>query len=366
LQLQDCSSSCLCSNTSSRNILVATIWSISLYHISTMRSSLAVAALLAQAVRSQPVISSDDTPLPLVIWHGLGDNYNGDGIKEVGEIAESVHEGTFVYPVRIGEDASSDRSASFWGNVTEQIQKVCDDFASHPILSTAPAIDALGFSQGGVFLRGYVERCNQPPVRSLVTFGSPHNGIVDFAACRPTDWVCKGAMALLKSNTWSSYVQGRLVPAQYYRDTDPDTGKPSDDYLQNSNFLADVNNERILKNTTYAANLATLENFVMYEFENDTTVVPKESSWFAEVNLTDVSVTPLKERAIFKEDWIGLKQLDKKGGLVFKTAPGQHMRLTDEVLIEAFEEYYGPLEKSKTKSKASPKLVKQKTYKLEF
>lgn len=328
-----------------------------------MRPSFALLALLSQAARSSPVSSTyDGTPLPLVIWHGLGDNFNGDGIKEVGEIADSVHEGTFVYPIGLGDDASADRSASFWGNVTEQVQQVCDDLASHPILSTAPAIDALGFSQGGVFLRGYIERCNNPPVRSLVTFGSPHNGIIDFAACGPTDWVCKGAMGLLKTNTWSSYVQGHLVPAQYYRDTDPDTGKASEDYLEYSNFLADVNNERILKNPAYGANLAKLENFVMYLFENDTTVVPKESAWFAEVNLTDVSVTPLKERAIYKEDWIGLKHLDKKGGLAFKTTPGGHMRLSDEVLIEAFQQYYGPLKASKQKAE----IVVQKPHRLEF
>ncbi len=119
-----------------------------------------------------------------------------------------------------------------------------------PDPSTAPAIDAIGFSQGGQFLRGYVERCNKPPVRSLVTFGSQHNGISEFTECKPTDWLCRGAMGLLRGNVWGSYPQSGFVPAQYYRN-------PADyeKYLEFSNFLADINNERPIKNEQYKANI---------------------------------------------------------------------------------------------------------------
>ncbi|KXJ86167.1 Alpha/Beta hydrolase protein [Microdochium bolleyi] len=280
----------------------------------------------------------DDTPLPVVIWHGLGDNYAAEGLQSVGDLIQDTNPGTLVYFIRIDDTASSDRSATFYGNVTEQIAKVCDDLASHPILSTAPAIDAVGFSQGGQFLRGYVERCNFPPVRSLVTYGSQHNGIVDYRACSATDWLCRGAMALLHGQTWSDWVQSRLVPAQYFRDPED-----LDSYLEHSNFLADINNERVLKNTSYAANLARLENFVMYMFAHDTTVIPKETGWFEEV--VGSEVTPLRERAIYKEDWIGLRELDRKGGLRFRTTPGDHMQLSDKSLKEAFTTFFGPADK---------------------
>jgi len=310
---------------------------------------------LINLVLTSPIHTSK-TPLPVLIWHGLGDNYAADGINDVAELLQDVNPGTFVYPIRVAEDPSSDRSASFLGNTTEQIQKVCDDIAAHPILSTAPALDALGFSQGGIFLRAYAQRCNAPPIRSLVTFGSPHNGISSYQGCGATDWLCKGAMALLNTNTWSGFVQSRLVPAQYYRDLDPATGNPSDGYIESSNLLADINNERALKNKTYAENIAKMENFVMYEFADDTTVIPKESEWFAEVNETSATITPLKDRPIYKQDWIGLKQLDEKGGLVFGTVPGGHMQLSEKVLSEAFEAYFGP---EKKKGKSSPTLVVQ-------
>lgn len=271
---------------------------------------------------------------------GLGDSYGNDGIRAVATLAEAVHPGTLVHVVAQGSDPQADQRATFWGNVNDQVDKLCADIASNPIISTAPAIDALGFSQGGQFLRGYVERCNNPPVRSLVTFGSQHNGIVDFSECAPNNWLCRGAMALLRGNVWSGYVQSNLVPAQYYRPP-----MEYDNYLTSSNFLADINNERGEKNATYKKNLAKLENFAMYMFEQDQTVIPKETSWFSEVNGTEV--TPLKSRQIFKEDWIGLKQLDKKGALHFRVAPGEHMQLEAGLLNDTFQEFYGPLKKKK-------------------
>src|ERR1700712_2442491 len=247
----------------------------------TIVGLLAVATIINSALL--PISRSDnkdddDTPLPLIIWHGLGDNYAAEGLATVAKLAEDTNPGTLVYIIRIDDDASADRSATFFGNLTEQIEKVCADLAAHPILSTAPAVDALGFSQGGQFLRGYIERCNSPPVRSLVTFGSQHNGISEFQTCGATDWLCKGAQGLLRSNTWSTFVQNRLVPAQYFRDPNQ-----YDDYLLYSNFLADINNERLLKNKTYKENLEKLERFVMYIFNDDETVIPKLSGWFAEV-----------------------------------------------------------------------------------
>ncbi|OAA58681.1 palmitoyl-protein thioesterase precursor [Cordyceps fumosorosea ARSEF 2679] len=289
------------------------------------------------AASSHTTAASDDTPLPVVIWHGLGDTFSGEGIQAVAALADAIHPGTFVHAVSLaGDDASADRSATFFGNVSAQVDAVCEQLASHPILSTAPAVDALGFSQGGQFLRAYVERCNNPPVRSLVTFGSQHSGIAEFRECGTSDFLCKGAMALLRFNTWSSFVQGRLVPAQYFRDP-----ADLDAYLEGSRFLADVNNERPRKNATYKERLAGLTKFVMFLFEDDTMVHPRESSWFGEVTPEGKSV-PLRGRPIYKEDWLGLRELDEKGGLVFRSITADHMQIPEQVLNETFRDFFGP------------------------
>ena len=168
-----------------------------------------------------------------------------------------------------------------------------------------------------------------------MTFGSQHNGISEFQECAANDWLCQTWRGVLKGNAWGSFSQSRLVPAQYYRDPED-----LDKYLEHSNFLADINNERKVKNDTYKENLMKLRRFAMFMFANDTTVVPKESAYFSEVNTTSEAVTKLQERDIYREDWIGLRFLDEERRLDFRIAEGGHMQLSDQILTDAFNKYF--------------------------
>lgn len=301
-------------------------------------------------------------PLPLLIWHGLGDQYDAPGLHTIGDLAQEIHPDTYVHYIRLAPSGSEDRRATFFGNLTEQLDVVCADLREDERIwnhhqKGSVLVDALGFSQGGQFLRGLIETCEGLRVRSLVTVGAQHNGIAAIGrTCGTWDFLCKGAVAVMRGNAYTEYVQGNVVPAQYYRtlnDTREGGGdkgeepEPVDEYLEYSNFLARVNAERKeereeKKNSVYKARLTTLQKFVMVVFEDDTTVVPKESGWFAEVNRTSGKVTPLRERKIYREDWIGLKVLDEKSALVFESMEGDHMQLDDEVLSSLFEKYFGP------------------------
>jgi palmitoyl-protein thioesterase len=294
---------------------------------------------------SPPTTQQHPKPLPLLIWHGLGDRHDAEGLHSVGALASKIHPGTHVEYIRAAESGSDDQRATFFGNITAQSEVICAELLSNTNLTNAHGsvrVDALGFSQGGQFLRGLVERCEGLSVRSLVTYGSQHNGIAQFQRCGTWDLLCKGAVALVGGNAWTDYVQNTVVPAQYYRELNKTTGLPVAGYLEHSHFLADVNNEGEEKKGVYRERLAALERFVMVVFEGDETVVPKESGWFAEVNETSSVVTPLRERAIYREDWIGLRELDEKGGLVFESVPGKHMELEREDLERSFGKYFGP------------------------
>lgn len=308
-----------------------------------MRSTdfLAIILSLFNLSFALPTLSPSASPLPLIIWHGLGDRYDADGLSSVAELASQVHPGTYVYTIRLDDDGATDQRSTFWGNLSSQVDSVCTTLSLDSKLNST-RVDALGFSQGGQFLRGLIERCPAIRVRSLVTFGSQHNGIAKFQECGTWDLLCKGAIAAVRGNAWSDFVQSSIVPAQYYREIDPETGLGSEDYLKASNFLADVNNERENKTKAYKARLASLDKFVMYIFDEDTTVLPKESGWFAEVNVTDGKVTKLQDRKMYKEDWLGLKILDDKGALEFLTTPGRHMELSEKLLNTTFKAYYGP------------------------
>ena len=251
----------------------------------------------------------------------------------VAEVLNKTIGPTYTYFVRQDDDASGDRTATFLGNITVQVDKACDDIAADPVLSQAPAINAIGMSQGGQFIRAYVERCNNPPVANLVTFGSQHNGISEFQEC--TNWLCTIWEGFLKSNTWTDFSQYTLIPAQYFRDPED-----LDPYLEHSNFLADINNERKEKNATYVENMKKLDKFVMYMFDEDTTVVPKESAFFYDVIPSTEKVVKLQDRDIYKEDWLGLKWLDERGRLDFRVAKGPHMAVGEELLTDVFKTYF--------------------------
>lgn len=277
------------------------------------------------------------TNVPLLLWHGLGDAYDSDGIKSVGDLYRKLYPDSPVYFVHLGDNAGADRHSSFFGNLTEQVNSVCEDIRNNRDFAHAPAANALGFSQGGVFVRGLVERCDAINVRNLVTFGSPHSGITEFTKCADGDWWCNVWSGTLKSNTWSSFAQSTLIPAQYFRNSED-----LDNYLLYSNFLADINNERAEKAEAYKKRIAALDRFVMYKFQDEDVLSPPEGSWFSELNSTSGLLTRLKERDMYREEWLGLKELDEAGGLVFRTTPGKHMQIGEDALEDAFKRYYAP------------------------
>jgi len=121
-----------------------------------------------------------------------------------------------------------------------------------------------------------------------------------------------------------------------------------DAYLASNKFLADINNEiPDTHNKTYAKNLAALDKLILVLFSEDITVVPKESSWFGSYAPSDgpfpgeKTIIPMRMQELYVHDTIGLKTLDEKGGVVFKTCDGVHMQLTDECWKPLVEKFVG-------------------------
>ncbi|KAF9241649.1 Alpha/Beta hydrolase protein [Melanogaster broomeanus] len=266
---------------------------------------------------------------PLVVWHGLGDTYASPGMVQFVDEVKAMHPGIFVHSVFIEQDAQADQRAGFYGNVDEQLAFVTEQLASIPELSRG--FDAIGFSQGGQFLRGYVERNNTPPIYNLITFGSQHMGISDLPVCSPFDLLCQVARRAAKAGVYSEWAQDHLVQAQYYRDPEQLLL-----YMSSGSFLADINNEVLLSSSrkeTYAENLASLQNLVLVLFAEDKTVVPKESAWFGSEAPSEQdmwcqkTIVPMKLQSLYIDDWIGLRTLDERGAVVLATCPGEHMQL---------------------------------------
>ena len=110
--------------------------------------------------------------LPVVIWHGMGDSCcNPLSMGKIKEVIEGETNG-YVHSLKIGLTAIDDTINGFLKPVDKQVEMVCKQIAEDPQL--ANGYNALGFSQGGQFLRAVAQRCPEPPMKNLVTMGAQH------------------------------------------------------------------------------------------------------------------------------------------------------------------------------------------------
>merc|ERR1712179_406616 len=237
--------------------------------------------------------------------------------------------GAYVNSLKIGHTIIDDTTDGFLMSVNEQVEMACDIIGNDTKLQDG--YHAVGFSQGGQFLRAVAQRCPNPPMKNLVTFGAQHQGVFGFPNC-PGEMVffCDIVRDLLNYGAYVDFVQDFLVQAQYWHDP-----LHFDTYVEKSKFIAEINNEKTEKNASYAENFSKLENFVMVKHNQDSMVEPRESSHFEFYvpGQADV-ILPLRESPLYVEDRIGLKALDEAGKLHFMDVEGDHLQFSRQWFID--------------------------------
>ena len=78
----------------------------------------------------------------------------------------------YIKSLMIGSSPTADTTNGFLMPVNEQIDLACELIKNDTNL--ANGYNAIGFSQGGQFLRGVAQKC--PGMRTLVSFGGQHQG----------------------------------------------------------------------------------------------------------------------------------------------------------------------------------------------
>ncbi|GAA5969274.1 hypothetical protein JCM8115_006746 [Rhodotorula mucilaginosa] len=335
---------------------------------------LALVVLLAISALAAPA-PPPPRPVPIVLWHGLGDRFDGAGLQLLKQDLEARPEldSVFVHIVTLAQDGPADQRATFFGHANDQVSFACAQLAALPRLvdpreNPSRQFDAIGFSQGGQFLRALVERCNGAPlggvtVRNLITLGSQHMGISALPPCPPGSSpfsFCRLMhLSLIREGVYSPWAQHNIIPAQYFRDPDR-----IQEYLDRNDFLRDINNERrgdrqppyggrevglsvqveeddsTGRNATYKENFKSLNRFVMFRFSNDLTVVPPHSAHFTlpasppSPNSTCLPPLcyppPLKwsHLPLYQQDYLGLQHLHRAGGRIERAVcKGEHMQI---------------------------------------
>jgi len=226
-----------------------------------------------------------------------------------------------IHNVAVGPDPEMDKANTVFMRCVDQVQLVCDQLMADPLM--AEGYSAVGISQGGLLIRGLVQRCPLP-VKNLITFGSPHQGVYGIPDCTQatgSEDLCELVRELLSAGAYEPWIQDLIAAAQYWHDPLNNTN-----YAQGSHYLAVVNNEREEKEEVYKSRMLQLENFVMLKWTEDETVIPRESSHFEfYAPGQSEAVLPLRESQLYIEDFIGLRSLDEAGNLTFFSVPGGHV-----------------------------------------
>ncbi|KAM7348838.1 palmitoyl-protein thioesterase 1-like [Cochliomyia hominivorax] len=264
---------------------------------------------------------------PIVLWHGMGDTccfpFSLGSIKK---ILQAELNNTYVKSLRIGSNLVMDYESGFFIHPNTQIEYACRELAKDERLQKG--YNAIGFSQGGQFLRALAQRCPLPPMKVLITMGGQHQGVFGLPKCPSlSSRTCEYIRRLLNEAAYDTWTQLELVQATYWHD--PLNEKK---YIAKSTFLADINNEMFV-NGLYADNLNKLEKFVMVKFINDTIVQPKESQWFEFYKPgQDKEILPLKESRVYEN--LGLNQMATNQKLVFLEAEGDHLQFNQTWFLE--------------------------------
>ena len=241
---------------------------------------------------------------------------------------------------------SAQIEASFFGNAMNQVDGVCEyllqRFGKDVPMDDAytEGINLIGFSQGGQFVRGLVERCEGLKVHNVITLGGQHQGVMQVPGCDAGGTneshsdsgssICHLMQEIINHGAYLEFVQSRVIQAQYVKD--PFNLK---EYHEKSIFLADINNESVKSSDSedqlprireeYKERMTAINKLILYRFTEDTTVVPRDSAWFSFFNGTEL--LPMEETLLYEEDRIGLRVLKESGRLMRLDAPGEHMHI---------------------------------------
>mmetsp|Transcript_12920 Transcript_12920/g.25741 ORF Transcript_12920/g.25741 Transcript_12920/m.25741 type:complete len:311 (-) Transcript_12920:46-978(-) len=281
--------------------------------------AIACCALKAGAI---PHLPAEESGFAVVLWHGMGDTcclpFSMGSIKRT---LEAHVEGVYVRSLMIGENEQTDQANGFFMPISEQLDFACNVIKEDPKLKGG--FHAIGFSQGGLFLRALIQTCEGISVKNLISIGGPQQGVFGMPRCTEPAFLCDTMRQLLEMGAYLSIVQSRLVQAQYWHDP-----LHHDEYLKDNIFLPAINNELGTKNATYSGRLSQLENLVLVMFENDTMVIPRESAWFGFYkDGQGKEVETLEDSRLYKEDWLGLQALNEKGKLHKLQSPGNHLQM---------------------------------------
>lgn len=280
------------------------------------------------------VVNEESGFLPVVQCHGMGDfAENPMGMVPLKNMISKALNGTYVVNVPLAKGVAADSLASFTMLLDEEVETFAKFVRSDPRL--ANGFNAVGYSQGNLWLRGYVEKYNAPPVKNWISVNGPFMGVAGFPHCEYSSDICRLFNAFLGDLVYTGLAQSALAQTNYFRDP---LRIPA--YKKGCKYLPYENNE-VAADPTRSANLMKTDKLIAVLALNDTMVIPKESEHFGFYKDGSVKeIQQMQETPVYQQNLFGLKDFHEQGHLVLVEAPGDHLRIPEKQLLGLVRTYF--------------------------
>jgi len=272
---------------------------------------------------------------PVALMHGL--DASAEAMNGVEQWVKADFPGIYTHNIEVGNG----KEDSWFMPIERQVEEFAKVVKAD--VNLAKGFNLICHSQGGMLARAYIERYNNPPVHNFITWSTPHAGVYgvpDFnVLCPDKDcpWLNEIMSALMEGK--ADVLQDHIAFAAYWRDPINVTA-----FKAKNKFLTDINNMRDAKNSTYRANMISLNSFLAMFTTRDAIVIPNSSPWFqffADGSME--TVTPLRQTDTYLGDWIGLQTLDKAGKLFPRQCNCTHQDYPRADCKWAYDLYTKPL-----------------------
>ncbi|CAL6000481.1 Palmitoyl-protein_thioesterase [Hexamita inflata] len=248
--------------------------------------------------------------VPTVLVHGLGEQAS-DYVHIQANILKMYPE-MLVLPIEIGNG----KVDSYFKSIPEQVSEMAVIISNNPQL--ARGFNLICHSQGSIICRTYVEQYNQPKVNRMILLAGPNAGYFcgTISKC-PGIGNMPRLDKLVDDIIYSDFIQTNIGPSGIWK-----SPYNFQSYQQGSQTLAVIDNELIV-NSTYRANIQALDKLILVGSPDDDQIVPWQSQFFDfwAAN-SDSKIEKLKDQIIYKQDKIGLRNLDERGDLIMISVNG--------------------------------------------
>jgi palmitoyl-protein thioesterase len=250
--------------------------------------------------------------------HGI--NSNASSLDYLQKLIQEHYPTRFVLNVEVGNG----RETSIFSPMFEQVELFNQQIQSHPEL--ADGFHLIGFSQGTLITRGYIQLYNKPPVINYISLAGPQAG--QFGTPYLNIEVLDN---LLSEIDYITPIQNYLAPGQYWKNP-----KLLDLYVEKSIYLAVINNERNYNQTLYN-NFVSINKLILVYSTNDKVIHPPISGWFGFYD-SQMNILQFNQTDIYLKDLFGLKKLNIDNKIEFYKTEFEHTDHTNELASKFINE----------------------------